>query len=254
MVASLVSDRPLGRRGRVVFDPDEPEHVAIDFGDGDVVEHELHQDAETMTVVAYSMSVNGVNLDIPLDGITGLKPVNEILTMDGKPSPIFAVEHDVDRIIEIARIFYGVDENGKRDLSMPRLRNEHQYAMDGIVVKLKNSTAETQGLEVRKARGNSNKMVVPKFPNDQVALKLQSELVRVKLERIERTETSLGNVTLQGILDHGYVTESGSVVQNVNLHNPHWLEEVAPWIHEGGEYHLVMAMDIIPQLLPLMNG
>ena len=51
------------------------------------------------------------------------------------------------------------------------------------------------------------------------------------------------------MLDRPYLTESGAVVSNINLHNPNWLM-MNDWIHEGGEYEMVMSMDIITVLLP----
>ena len=215
---------------------------------------------EAVTVVSYSASVNGVNLDTDmLRHVEGLVYVDQVkyasnLEMAERHeyndlTPFCGCTSDAEEIVKMARIFYGVDESGKRDQSMPRYRNMHQFSIDGIVVKLKNSTEETQGLTVRNSKSNRSKLVIPKYPLDAIALKLQSEVTVVKLARIERNETDLKNVTIQGVLDKAYQTESGAWVERINLHNPHWLE-LNNYIHEGGVYRMVLAMDIIPVLLP----
>ena len=73
-------------------------------------------------------------------------------------------------------------------------------------------------------------------------------VVRVKLEKIEYKTTSLNNQTFSGILDKPYRTESGAYISTINLHNVDWLAK-NDWIKEGNDYDMVMAMDIIPQLL-----
>ena len=88
------------------------------------------------------------------------------------------------------------------------------------MIKLAKSNADTQGLTIRNAKSNANKLVIPKYPLDQIACKLESEIVEVKLEKIESSTTGLNNVTYQGILDRGYRTESGAIVSKINLHNP----------------------------------
>ena len=211
---------------------------------------------EEIYVVSYSASVNGVNLDTnALKSIPGLLYVDDVHLLDGKSHTVgertpFCLEtDDIHEIFQKVYEFYGCDENGKRDYSKPRYRNMHEFSIDGLVVKLKDSTESTQGMSIRKSISGGSRLVVPKYPSDQIALKLLSEPVRVKLERIEYNQTKLGNVTCQGVLDHPYRTESGAFVDRINLHNPEWLA-LNDWIHEGGEYDMIMALDIIPELLP----
>jgi hypothetical protein len=85
---------------------------------------------------------------------------------------------------------------------------------------------------------------------DQIACKLLSERVLVTVKSIEKKTTTLNNVTCQAVLDKPYQTESGAWVETINLHNIAWLGE-NNWIQEGKSYWMVMAFDIIPQLLPL---
>lgn len=208
---------------------------------------------EYVDIVAYSIGIAGVNR--PIIG-TDLEQYFEINTKtclmeDGSASPIFKRTSSLKEIVKSVAMFYGTDENWRRDKSLPRLRNMHEYAMDGVVIKLADTNIEEQGMTIRNNKSNKNKLVMPSEPSDAVAVKLLSETVRVKLERIEMTKTILGNVTCQGILDRPYTTESGASVSNINLHNPEWLR-LNSWIKEGGEYDMCMAMDIIPTLIQPM--
>lgn len=205
---------------------------------------------ERLLVMAHSISLDGMNYDHPkIRSVPGFCWVDGIRLRDGELSPFVTQTSDHEAIIDLVARFYGCDANGKRDHSMPRYRNLHECALDGIVIKVRDTSIDMQGLQCRNSRGGVGKLVVPKYPEDAIACKLLSEMVRVKLERIESTTTTLGNVTLRGVLDRAYLTESGAYVSSVNLHNPHWLEE-HPWVREGAELDMVMAMDILPQFLP----
>lgn len=211
---------------------------------------------ERMDIISYSCGVNGVNLDIDLTGIPGLLTIDSLEIYEDeswtkvKQSPIFAVTDDHQKIFEKVALLYGTGMEGKRIPSKKRLRNHHKYAVDGVVIKLLNSTKETQGLDCRPSKSNSSKMVIPKYPSDAIAIKLLSEAVKVKLMKIVENETKLGNKTYSGQLDKAYRTESGAWVSSINLHNGDWLAE-NNWIQEGREYMMCMAFDIIPQLLPI---
>lgn len=159
------------------------------------------------------------------------------------------IDDVTQEIKNIVNEFYGVDgKTNKRDKNLPRLRNMYEYACDGVVIKPIGSNKQTQNVNLRNSKNNPNKILQPKYPEDQIAVKLLSEIVRVKLAKIERNETELGNITCSGILDKEYRTESGALVSRINLHNPEWLENNS-WIKEGKEYDMILSMDIIPVLL-----
>lgn len=217
---------------------------------------------EEIDFVSYSASIGDSNIDTPeivnlhdeTDPAYDVKYVGdvELLAEAADFGVTYTVTDDENVIIQKVCDFYGVDllegDNYKRNLDKPRLRNLYEYAIDGVVIKPLDSDRESQGMYFRNSRNNPNKIVGPKYPEDQIAVKLLSEIVRVKLERIEKNKTSLNNVACQGVLDKPYLTESGAWVERVNLHNEHWLEENS-WIKEGEEYGMVMSMDIIPVLL-----
>lgn len=210
---------------------------------------------EYLDIVFYSISLNGVNTDNgKLNAIPGLKTIDQIKESFDVPrefkgtSKNYTVTDSIYEIIDIVDNFYGC-VNGKRNKNLIRWRNNYEYACDGIVVKLLNSTAETQGMDIRNAANNPNKLVMQKYPNDMIAVKLRSEITYVKLDKIEYNEaTELGNITCTGILDKEYATESGALVSRINLHNPEWLR-LNSWIKEGNTYPMIMSMDIIPVLL-----
>ena len=218
-----------------------------------------YDDGEELDIVFYSCSINGANIDTEkLEIIPDIKCVSEI-EYQKNISPelanqikdiykVYRITKDKDCLRQAIFDFYGTDKNGKRDLSLHRLRNLYEYAMDGVVFKPVNSNKETQGLEMRNHKNNAAKILIPKYPEDQIACKLLSEMVRVKLEKIEKNTTDLNNVTCSGILDKPYLTESGAMVERINLHNPEWLEQNS-WIEEGKEYWMILSMDIIPVLL-----
>jgi hypothetical protein len=229
--------------------------MEIYHANGDIFKY--HDDGEELDFVFYSVAVDNANIDHDaIAEIPGLKHISQVQFADkfkdeldklGIPT-LYRVVNSKDAIHQAVAEFYGTDLDGKRDFSKPRTRNMYEYAIDGVVIKPLNSNGSTQGLDFRNSRSNASKIVCPEYPEDQIAVKLLSERVKVKLERIERSKTSLGNVTCSGILDKPYRTESGRMVSNINLHNPEWLADNS-WIQEGHEYEMVMAMDIIPTLL-----
>lgn len=219
---------------------------------------------EQLDFIIYSISNNGSNIDLndikdekELDifdkiGFKTIKNVdfeeNEKENLESNEyQKTFKITSNREEIHKAVNEFYGINpETNKRDKEYPRLRNMYEYACDGIVVKPVGSNKYTQKTDLR--LGRNNKIVSPEYPEDQIAIKLLSETVKVKLDHIEYNKTKIGNVTCSGILDKGYKTESGAVVSTVNLHNPEWLFE-HPWIKEGEEYDLCMSLDIIPVLM-----
>ena len=227
----------------------EDGYVEIRHADGN--SHGFYDEGEELDVVCYSCAVNGLNKDTEkIRDIPGVIFVGDILRLDDKPTQFYGKTKNAIEVLEKVCEFYGCDLNGKRVSSKSRYRNLHQYALDGLVVKLANSTVETQGLDIRNSKSNNSKLVIPKYPADQIACKLLSERVLVTVKSIEERITSLKNVTCQAVLDKAYQTESGAWVESVNLHNGRWLGENS-WIQEGKTYWMVMAFDIIPQLLPI---
>lgn len=214
-----------------------------------------YDDGEELDIVFYSVSIKDSNIDSKkIRNIPNIKYIsdiewelNEFNNISNIPKT-YRETADRSSILQAIFDFYGTDNNGKRDLKKPRLRNMCEYALDGVIIKPINSNRETQGLYFRNHKNNTNKIICPKYPEDQIAVKLLSEVVKVKLEKIEYTETELGNVTCSGILDKPYLTESGSIVERINLHNPEWLDSNS-WIKEGEFYDMIMALDIIPTLI-----
>lgn len=214
----------------------------------------FENDIEELDIVFYSVSINGSNIDTSKINFPRIKTVQNIdFAFDSKDQTVgigttFIVTKDKNKIWEKICEFYGTDSDGKRDFSKPRLRNLYEYAIDGVVIKPVNSNNDSQKLSFRNNKNNPNKIVCPKYPEDQIAVKLLSEMVPVKLVDIEHSNTSLNNTTCTGILDKPYSTESGAMVSKINLHNPEWLEK-NDWIKTGEKYYMVMSMDIIPVLL-----
>ena len=226
--------------------------ILVEHKDGS--SYSFYDQGEELDVVVYSTSIKDSNIDTEkLANIPDIKYVSEIKFQEENESVsssnlTYRITSDRNEIIQAVCDFYGVDTDGKRDLNKPRLRNLYEYAIDGVVIKPVNSNRETQGMYFRNHRNNPNKIVVPKYPEDQIAVKLLSEIVHVKLLRIEYSKTTLDNMTCSGVLDKAYQTESGAMVLRINLHNPEWLQ-LNSWIQEGNEYDMLMSMDIIPVLM-----
>lgn len=244
--------------------------VTIKRSDGSV--EKFIDDGEELDIVVYSISHNGSNIDINNEMFLnnnnntcnnvnnkfsklGFKTINEIdfennvknELLENGYSKTFTITSNRDEIIDKVYEFYGISkENNKRESDLARLRNSYEYATDGVVIKPINSDKITQNVDLR--LGRNGKIVLSEYPEDQIAIKLLSEIVRVKLDHIEYNETKLGNITCTGVLDKAYRTESGAMVSNVNLHNIEWLK-ANDWIKEGKEYDLCMSLDIIPVLM-----
>lgn len=252
LVASLGNDPDKFLRNDILY-IDKYGKISIMHANGN--SYSFYDDGEELHIVFYSASIKDSNIDTAaIAEIPGVKYISAIEWEESKAHELKEMNvtyRETDSISEILQAvfdFYGTDENGHRDLSKPRLRNLCEYALDGVVIKPVDSNRETQGMFFRNHKNNPNKIICPKYPEDQIAVKLLSEVVRVKLKSIEYTKTTLGNITCSGVLDKPYLTESGSIVERINLHNPEWLESNS-WIKEGEEYDMIMSMDIIPVLL-----
>lgn len=147
-------------------------------------------------------------------------------------------------VIKCIDNLYGT-KNFIRDTNLERKKLTSKFPMDGIVIKPIGSNTESQNMEPYEKAG---KIIVPKYPKDQIAVKLPTDASRTKILKINYKTTKLGNITVSADIIPTKV-EGGAVVSNVNLHNPDWLK--APdnqWIKEGVEAELRMAYDIIPIL------
>lgn len=250
--ASIVSDKPflMGDKITVFLNGD----FFIDHKDGTLINGNFNDYNEYLDVVFYSCTIGDSNIDTDrIADIPYIKYVSDIDFEDlhkhlNPEDKVYTVSDDINVIKKSVCDFYGVDEDGIRDQSKTRFKNFYEYAMDGVIIKPVDSNRESQGMYISNHHNNSNRIIVPKYPKDQVAVKLLSEIVRVKLAKIETSTTELGNITCSGILDKSYITESGAVVDRVNLHNIEWLNNNS-WIKEGGSYDMIMSADIIPVLL-----
>lgn len=229
--------------------------VTFTNSEGKTFEWNSNEENECLDIVIYSMSVDGSNVDIMDSSILsgdieslGFKSIKNVSFENGNLNydKTFRITSNIDDIWNAVCDFYGCDKSGRRDLNRPRLRNLYEYACDGVVIKPFGSDKDTQNVDLK--IGRNSKIIQPEYPEDQIAIKLLSEVVRVKLDKIEQSSTELGNVVCIGILDKEYVTESGAKVSRVNLHNPEWLQS-NDWIKEGNEYDMIMSLDIIPVLL-----
>lgn len=271
LIASLFENEPdyeapkRGDRLTIENISDNSYKITIYYSDGHERKYIWDESRdEKLDFVMYSMSFDGSNIDLTdyiyrnnkwneLENL-GFKTINQVDFEESKRDNLnkkiqktFRITSDREEIHDAVNDFYGVNkETNKRDINLPRLRNEYEYACDGVVIKPIGSNKETQNVDLR--LGRNNKIVQPQYPEDQIAIKLLSEIVKVKLDKIEYNTTSLGNTTCTGILDKGYKTESGAVVSRINLHNPDWLANNS-WIKEGGIYDMVMALDIIPTIM-----
>lgn len=221
-------------------------------------------DGEELDIIMYSMSINGSNIDVndfineenkEIFNSLGFKTIKDIQFQElldyhlraAGYGTTFRITSNKELIHNAVNEFYGIwSETNKRCSEFPRLRNMYEYACDGVVIKPIGSNKYTQKTDLR--LGRNNKIVSPEYPEDQIAIKLLSEIVRVKLDHIEYNKTKIGNITCTGILDKAYRTESGAMVSSINLHNPEWLK-ANNWIKEGEEYNLCMSLDIIPVLM-----
>lgn len=154
----------------------------------------------------------------------------------------------LEEICNIIDRFYGTD-NFERDYKKFRFKSNTAIPVDGIVLKIADSNNTTQGLTPR--RKPNGEYVVPHHPVDQIAIKLPTDPVKTRINKIIYKETNLGNTTVSCEVDP-VVAEGGTLVKNVNLHNPKWLAlDENKWIKEGVECYLRLSQDIIPIISPI---
>ena len=151
-------------------------------------------------------------------------------------------------ICDIIDRFYGA-ENFERDYKKFRFKSNTEIPVDGIVLKIVDSNNTTQGLTPR--RKSNGEYVVPHHPVDQIAIKLPTDPVKTRINKIVYKETNLGNTTVSCEVEP-VIAEGGTLVKNVNLHNPKWLAlDENKWIKEGVECYLRLSQDIIPIISPI---
>ena len=154
----------------------------------------------------------------------------------------------LEEICDIIDKFYGTD-NFKRNYEKFRYKSNTDIPVDGIVLKIVDSNNTTQGLTPR--RKSNGEYVVPHHPVDQIAIKLPTDPVKTRINKIIYKETNLGNTTVSCEVEP-VIAEGGTLVKNVNLHNPKWLSlDENKWIKEGVECYLRLSQDIIPIISPI---
>lgn len=217
----------------------------IEFSSGDYLGKTRIR--ETLHFLSFSIASKDGNIDNPdiLNNIEHLIYGNSLQDF----WDISCITSDIKRIIHSVDLLYGT-VRGERNLNKVRLKNKLRFATDGIVIKPVGSNTTTQGLTPYR-KGKSGDLVIPKYPKDQIAIKLPTDKVKTKILKINYITTKLGNKTCTADIEPT-LTERGTVVSRVNLHNPSWLAlPENNWIEEGKECYLQMAMDIIPVLSPL---
>lgn len=154
----------------------------------------------------------------------------------------------LEEICDIIDKFYGTN-NFKRNYEKFRYKSNTDIPVDGIVLKIADSNNTTQGLTPR--RKSNGEYVVPHHPVDQIAIKLPTDPVKTRINKIIYKETNLGNTTVSCEVEP-VIAEGGTLVKNVNLHNPKWLAlDENKWIKEGVECYLRLSQDIIPIISPI---
>ena len=158
------------------------------------------------------------------------------------------VVSSLKEICNIIDKFYGAD-NFERNYEKFRYKSNTDIPVDGIVLKIADSNNATQGLSPR--RKSNGEYVVPHHPVDQIAIKLPTDPVKTRINKIVYKETNLGNTTVSCEVEP-VIAEGGTLVKNVNLHNPKWLAlDENKWIKEGVECYLRLSQDIIPIISPI---
>ena len=195
---------------------------------------------EYLDFIAFSIASKNGNIDNPdiLYKVKGLLCVGDISDFAG----VYAYGADKDSTLKSIDTFYGT-EKGVRKYDLVRVKKYAAYAADGVVIKPIDSDTASQAMEpYHKPNGQ---IVVPKYPADQLAVKLETDPVTTKILKIIQKETNLKNKTVSAEIVPTLV-ESGAIVKTVNLHNPNYLELNKDWIYEGAEVDLIMSGDIIP--------
>lgn len=190
--------------------------------------------------VTFSASSEDGNVDNPalLSVLDGFIYVGTIPDFKG----IFKITDSLEELIAGVDKFYGT-KNGVRDFDLPRFKTSSRFPCDGVVIKPIGSNIRTQEMTPKEVRGQ---LVVPKYPKDQVAVKLETDPVRTRIVKLNYKTTGLGNTTVSAEVEP-VVAEGGALIRSVNLHNPNWLAlPENSWIKEGAECCLRLSMDIIP--------
>lgn len=112
-------------------------------------------------------------------------------------------------------------------------RNELNYDIDGVVIKVNEITAQ-------KIMGHTTK-----FPKWAIAYKLSEEKVTTKLEDIFMTIGRTGRINYNAKLTP--VKLMGTTVQRATLHNSDYIEQLD--IRIGDDVYIKKAGDIIPKVL-----
>lgn len=163
------------------------------------------------------------------------KPVNDICMHCSK---VNSGDSSIKSAINVIGSFFGDKEWNPN--SNFELRKDGIYICDGIVIK----TIEADKGVMRTGR-------LAHHPTNRIAIKLLGKKYRTKLIKIESSITELGNETMHGVIEP-IRTDDGSVITNINLHNPSWLKRNS-WIQEGIDVDVVMSADLIPILVPIDN-
>lgn len=157
--------------------------------------------------------------------------------------------NNINKIISIIDKIYGT-KDFIRDEKLVRLKRDGFIPIDGVVLKLKYTNKELQKMDPFIKNG---KMIIPKYPKDQVAIKLPSDLSPTVIKEIIYSETKLGNITCSAKVE-STVVEGGAIVSSVDLHNVEWLKlPENQWIKPGVECYILMGGDVKPILVQKKN-
>lgn len=200
---------------------------------------------ETMSFISFAIASEYGNIADTniLSSIPGVLCIGKVA---GIPEEI--ITSDPKEIMQLVDWFYGT-EDGKRNMKKVRNKNKIRFSADGIVLKPIGSNKFTQKLDPREKGG---KIVVPRYPADQIAIKLPTDKSPTKIIKLNYVTTKLNNTTVTADIKPTLV-EGGAIVSRVNLHNPMWLNlPENKWImeayEEGRVVYLQMSLDIIPIL------
>lgn len=210
-------------------------------------ETEDMRDEETVYFVSFGISTENGNIDDyeEISSICGLYGFQDI--EDENIQKMFDIVDSSEKIKEIVDFAYGCKDS-KRDMNMPRIKNQCKFAIDGIVIKPVGSNKDTQKSEPVYKNG---KIIVPHDPADQVAIKLQGEKYKTRIKKINYMETEIGNYTCNAEIEP-VIVETGALVRNVSLNNQDWLKlPENQWIKEGVECWVTVLNDVRPYIMPM---
>lgn len=204
---------------------------------------------ENLYFISYSYSDGNFNRDNKdlISSIPGVRYVDSVKGLEG----VYKITDDPEEVIDSIRKFYGnEDDEGYIINKDKRQKSKSEFAVDGVVIKQYNDSPELQQLDPH-VRGG--KLVLPHDPKNVVAVKLKSYPNLTKILKINKKETSLGNVTVTADLEP-FVAEDGKVVKTINLHNEEWLAlPENEYLKEGAEIIVYQSMDIISVPQPLTS-